>query len=203
MADPLAVLAGVAGGLGCFLAVAAVLPSRPDLTAALAHLGAAPAPEPPPSLAGAEQRLGGWEYAAGRWLVRRLLRPAGGLRVPAADLEILGRPVEGFLAQKLAMFVLGLALPAALFALLGVLGLLVPITLPVAVALVFAGVLFFAPDLVVRAAGREARAEFRHAVAAYLNLVALERAADGDRQSHSNAPPTSPAAGRSRGSPRR
>lgn len=179
MANPLAVLAGVVCGLGVLLAVTAVLPVRPDLRAALAHLAAQPAPVSPLSVGGAEERLRGWEYTTGAWLARRLLRPAGGLRVPTADLAILSRPVEVFLAQKLAMGLLGLALPAALFALLGMLGLHLPITLPVAAGLVFAAVLSFAPDLVVRAAGKEARDEFRHAVAAYLNLVALERAADG------------------------
>lgn len=179
MADPLSVLAGVICGLGVFLAATAVLPARPELRSALAHLSAAPAPAPTLSLTGAEQRISGWEYATGRWLAARLLRPAGGLRVPIADLAILNRPVEVFLAQKLAMGLLGLALPAAAFAVLGLLGLHLPITLPILVGLAVAGLLSFAPDLVVRAAGKEARDEFRHAVAAYLNLVALERAADG------------------------
>lgn len=179
MADPLAVLAGVACGLGIFLTVAAILPARPDLRSALAHLAAQPVPTAPLSFGGGEERPDGWEYTTGRWLAARLLRPAGGLRVPTADLAILGRPVEVFLAQKLSMGLLGLALPATLYAVFGLLGLHLPIALPVATGLVFAGGLSLAPDVVVRAAGKEARDEFRHAVAAYLNLVALERAADG------------------------
>jgi len=38
---------------------------------------------------------------------------------------------------------------------------------------------FVSPDLAVRARARGAREAFRHAVGAYLDLVALERAADG------------------------
>jgi Flp pilus assembly protein TadB len=42
------------------------------------------------------------------------------------------------------------------------------------------GVLFFVvPDLIVKAEAEAARAQFRRAVGAYLDLVALERAADG------------------------
>jgi pilus assembly protein TadC len=179
MVAPLAVLAGAVAGLGVAIAVAAVLPARPDLRSALAQLSAVPAPAPQVSLSETGHRLSGWEQAAGGWLARRLLRPGGGLPVPTADLDILGRRVESFLAQKLAMALLGLALPAALFTLLALLGLQLPISLPVVVGLIVAALLFFAPDLVVRAAAKEARDEFRHAVAAYLNLVALERAADG------------------------
>jgi pilus assembly protein TadC len=39
--------------------------------------------------------------------------------------------------------------------------------------------MFFAPDLVVRSQAQEARARFRRAVGSYLDLVALERGADG------------------------
>lgn len=179
MADPLVVLAGVTCGLGVFLAVTSLLPGRPDLRAALANLAAQPPATPPLSPRDAQERTRGWAHVTGRWLARRLLRPAGRLPVPAADLAILGRPVEVFLAQKLAMFLLGLALPTAVFTLFGLLGLHLPLTLPVAAGLVCAVALSFAPDLVARAAGKEARDDFRHAVAAYLNLVALERAADG------------------------
>lgn len=174
-AASMAALGGAVCGLGVTVAIAALAPARPDLRAALAHLTTTPAP----ARTDDGQGIGGWQQVTGRWLAARLLRPVGGWPVPEADLEILGRPVEVFLAQKLAMFVLGLALPAVLFALFGLLGLHLPITLPVLATLLVAVGLSFAPDLVVRIGGREARDAFRHAVAAYLNLVALERAADG------------------------
>ena len=49
---------------------------------------------------------------------------------------------------------------------------------PTVASLALAGVLFLVPDLDVRTRAAAARREFRRAVCAYLELVALERAAD-------------------------
>jgi Flp pilus assembly protein TadB len=53
----------------------------------------------------------------------------------------------------------------------------VSLAVPAVVSLVLAGLLFFAPDLVTRVNAAERRADFRHALTSYLDLVALERGA--------------------------
>jgi hypothetical protein len=57
-------------------------------------------------------------------------------------------------------------------------GLAVPFYIPVVVGLGLGALLWFIPDLSVRDQANRAREEFSHAVAAYLDLVALKRAAD-------------------------
>ena len=52
-----------------------------------------------------------------------------------------------------------------------------PTGAPLIVALLLAAALFFLPDLEARAEATRRRAEFRHALGAYLDLVALEMAA--------------------------
>jgi pilus assembly protein TadC len=73
----------------------------------------------------------------------------------------------------------GLLLPGVLVSVLFLLGVRLPVTLPLGACLLAGLALFFAPDLVIRAQASERRQEFRRAVGAYLNLVALERGADG------------------------
>src|SRR5450755_3984014 len=52
-----------------------------------------------------------------------------------------------------------------------------PWALPAVVSLALGAAMFFAPDLVTRVNAAEKRADFRHALTSYLDLVALERGA--------------------------
>jgi hypothetical protein len=178
---PLAVsaVAGAACGAGVLLLIRQCRPARPDLAAALARLDAptARSADGPFASSGVSPAGGlpaGPAAALGRWLGARASR----LPVPVADLRLLDRPVEAFWASKAAFAVLGLALPSALFTLLWLVGLSPSPVLPVVVPLAAASGLFFAPDLVIRSQAGQVRAEFRQAVGAYLELVALGRAAD-------------------------
>lgn len=175
---PVAVAAGAACGAGMVLVVREVWPGAPNLAAALDRLDAPPRPSPAGAATAAGAGAGasrGLAAQVGRWLASR----ATGVAVPVEDLRLLDRPVEAFWASKAAFAALGLALPTALIALGWLGGMSPPLLVPVAAPLVAAAALFFAPDLVVRSQAVTARAEFRQAVAAYLELVALERAADG------------------------
>ncbi|MEN3541257.1 hypothetical protein AAH991_39515 [Microbispora sp. ZYX-F-249] len=101
----------------------------------------------------------------------------GRCRARTADLALLGRPVERFLAVKLGLAVLGLLLPAAVSALMTVMGGTPGVALPAGAYLLGGVALFFAPDLTVRSEAARRRADFRHAITGYLDLVALERSA--------------------------
>jgi Flp pilus assembly protein TadB len=153
--------AGAGVGLGAYLALTELLPGRPRLDAALRRIHAAGAQEP---------------VASGSGLVAGYLRTAAPwLPVPAADLELLGKDRERWLASKVVCGLAGLgAIPllATLLVLTGArLGLAAPALVSVGVGLG----LFFAPDLAVRVNAAEKRADFRHALTSYLDLVALER----------------------------
>jgi hypothetical protein len=172
------VLGGALAGLGVLIVVRELLPAPPpDLTQALTRLkGPAARTTDKPAVVAVD--AGTWATRAARlgWL---LVAPRGPLPVPAAELRLLRQPPEAFLSRKVALALAGLALPAACLAGLPFVGVHPPVALPALASLAAGLAGFFIPDLVVRAQARTAREAFRHAVGAYLTLVALERAADG------------------------
>jgi pilus assembly protein TadC len=156
------IVAGVLGGLGVFVVVRELVPSPPRLDAALARLdpGAVHTPAPPNNR-----------------MTERIAMELGWLPVPATDLALLGKDRESWVASKVACLLVGLAAPPFLTGLVAVAGIRLPWSFPVVVSLALGGVLFFAPDLVTRVNAAERRADFRHALTSYLDLVALERGA--------------------------
>jgi pilus assembly protein TadC len=166
-----AVVGGALAGLGVTIVAAEILaPSRVDLTSALARLH-------PTALTGPPEFD---DTSARPQPVARLVAAvAGHVPLPASDLRLLERSGDRFVASKLAMAAYGALLPALLTGALAIIGVRAPIVLPAAACVVIAAALFFAPDLVVRSQAQEARARFRRAVGCYLDLVALERGADG------------------------
>lgn len=173
-----AVVSGVAIGGGIALVVRGLVPVRPDLASALDRLHA-----PPPLTDGANAAVGRRLDRAdvvrrfGAWLDARA--PAGWARTAAADLAILGWSRQRLLVQKAAAVAVGLALPSILFAVFAFTGIHVTLMIPVAATLAVAAFMSLLPDLAARSQATEARAEFRRAVGAYFDLVALERAAEG------------------------
>jgi len=156
------VLAGACAGLGCFLLVREIVPAPPRLDEALARLASGTAPD----AAGVSRRL-----------ARRVAASAPWLPVPSADLRLLGQDTEAWVASKVAFGLVGLAVPAALSALLALGGVRHGWTAPAAVSVAMGVAFFLAPDLVTRVNAAEKRAGFRHALTSYLDLVALERSA--------------------------
>jgi len=159
----LLVIASATAGLGCFVAVREVYPAPARLSAALDRLASS-------------QDLTS-QFPARRRMARRLLAAAPWLPVPAADLQLLGQDTETWAAAKIACGLLGLAVPACLSGLLALAGVGAEWPIPVAVSLAFGAALFMAPDLVTRVNAAEKRADFRHALTSYLDLVALQRGA--------------------------
>lgn len=160
-------------GLGGFLVltVYGINPPRASLVDTLAHLGRAPIP--PSAVAPAGE--------ADRWAARLGLRavpalkgcglPTRGLR---RDLEIAEVPVERFLAEKATAFLAGLIAPSLASLLWWALtGSGWGWQLSVIASLGTAAVLFFAPDLSVRATAQRRRKELRHTLSVFLNLVVI------------------------------
>ena len=161
--------AGILAGLGVFLVVRELIPARTRLEAALGRLD--------PGAAGDSAR--DYQTAASglRRLARQLAEAAPWLPVPATDLALLGQEREAWLASKIACGLLGLAAVPLFAALMALGGLHIPVAVPAAVSLALGIGLFFAPDLVTRVNATERRADFRHALTSYLDLVSLERGA--------------------------
>jgi Flp pilus assembly protein TadB len=161
------VIVGALAGTGVFLAVSELLPASNRIDAALRRLGEEAGPQasavsgPPVT-----HRLG-----------QRMSEALPWLPVPSTDLALLGQDRAAWLASKVACGLLGLAVPVLFTVILAVSGHAVNWPIPLGIALLIALGLFFAPDLVTRSNAAEKRADFRHALSSYLDLVGLERGA--------------------------
>jgi Type II secretion system (T2SS), protein F len=164
-----AIASGVLAGVGIFIIVRELVPAPERLDAALARLDL-----------GAALELGTGTGAATRSpgrLARRVAAELPWLPVPTADLALLGKDRETWIASKVGCGLLGLAVPPLLAGLASLAGVGLGWSAPAIVSLLCGTALFFAPDLVTRVNAAERRTDFRRALASYLDLVSLERGA--------------------------
>ena len=167
-------LAGAAIGTGVVMAVAGLMPTRADVGDVMARMDASRLDT---------TAVPGTERPAANILERwgqQVLRLVGEqvLRVPTRELGILRESPALFVGRKLATALYGLALPTVATLVFTVVGIHPPLVIPALAGLAAALLFWFIPDLSVRGRAEEARTEFRAAIAAYLELVGLERAAD-------------------------
>ncbi|MGW1107903.1 type II secretion system F family protein [Streptomyces sp. NPDC002540] len=163
------IVTGGSVGAGVALLVRELLRPQPALAPALARSA-------PPALTMPEPDLDR-EERWGRWLLVRLERVPG-VRIPAKNLALVGQGPGQFMLKKTAFAALGLLCPVIATIPWILAGVSLPFYVPAAVGLVVALLLFVTPDLAVRDQAKRAREEFAHALSAYLDLVALKRAAD-------------------------
>jgi tight adherence protein C len=171
-----ALSAGAALGLGMFLLVLALIPGRPSLARQLAAFDAVyPSATRARRLPGDRgesrviRRLGamlarfcaeqGWEFPSLR-----------------ANLALVGKSFESYLATKLLLAVFGLLLGPLLLAALALGGVRLPFAVPVWAGLLLAMIFFFLPDLELKQKVDKRRRDFRHAIGAFLDLVAMNLA---------------------------
>ena len=155
--------AGALIGLGWWLVVCELMPVAPSLRAAIHRLDAGGGVD---DQASARARLG-----------RRLAAAAPWVPVPVQDLRLLGQDPADWLTGKLILGLGGLAAVPVLSALLGFDNRPLPLTIPAVAAIAVGGAAFFVPDVITRASATAKRADFRHALTSYFDLVALERGA--------------------------
>ena len=172
-----ALLAGAFFGLGVYLLFRALFPPRPGLAARLAAFDAARRrgrSESAGRIAATAGRVTGVRARIGRSLAAFYEARGWRQRSVRADLALLDRSFEAFLATKFLLATAALVfIPviAGYFTLLG-LGVAVPVWLGIFFAVVF----FLLPDLQLRQEAAARRRDFRHAVSAFLDLVAMNLA---------------------------
>ncbi|MFJ3213862.1 hypothetical protein [Streptomyces flaveolus] len=164
------VLTGGTVGAGAALLVREMLRPQPALAPALQRTA-------PSSLPVSPERDLDRDELWGQWLLARLERLPG-VRVPVKNLALLGQGSGQFMLKKTALAALGLLCPVLVTIPWIVAGISLPFYVPAVVGLAVAALLFITPDLAVRDQAKRAREEFAHALVAYLDLVALKRAAD-------------------------
>lgn len=165
----LALLAGALIGAGVALVVWHLVPAQPDLADALARLD----PRAPTNQIAVTTDGDGHERL-GRWAMR-VLPPRVWGRVPTADLAVLRMSLSHFYGEKVLFLLVGVMILPAFTVLLSALGHPLPVAIPAAGSLVLGAVMFRLPNHNVTDEAKKAREEFRRALAAYYELVALER----------------------------
>lgn len=167
----LAILFGVLVGVGVAGAVYALVPAQPDLADVLHRLSPGSrrvaAPVSDATAPGMEERLGIW---AQRSLPARLLGA-----VPARDLAVLRRTPAQFYGRKVAYGLVGLALPTLLTGFFTLIGISIPVVVPVGGTVLLGALMFLAPSRDVAQEAKRARAECARALSAFIELCALER----------------------------
>ena len=161
-------LAGALVGLGVTLVVAGLRVPVPDLAAGVARLsGSAPAP------------VSG-DRPLDRALSRAATRVVETLRLDRhrADLAISGTTPTRMALETMGYAFVGLAFPVLLTSILSIAGLALPVVTPVLAGIALAIGMSFLPEVELRRRAAVARLQMRRTVCVYLELVALERAAD-------------------------
>jgi len=168
-----AIVAGAVAGLGLFVLIWSLIPRRASLARQLAAFDAGPTPgtpRAPRAPAGSQSevslRLGaavaafcsgqGWEFPS----VRK-------------SLSLTGKSFESYVAEKILLALMGLIFVPLLAAAAGLAGVHIPLIFPVWAGLLMAGLFFLLPDAELKRRAAARRLDFRHAVGAFLDLVAM------------------------------
>ncbi len=174
-----ALVCGGIVGLGVLLIVRGLFPARPRLADALAELRSLPQARP---LAVMDEAAIGFTARFGGPIARALRRMGMGDATFASlrrDLAILERSPERHLAEKVTIGIFGFFVVPFVAGFLALDGAHLPIVLPIWGAVLFGIAGFFVPDLGVHTEASARRAEFRHGLSAYLDLVVIALAAGG------------------------
>jgi tight adherence protein C len=175
------IILGILAAAGVWIAVDALMPARPRLSAVLAALNttaspiASPtgAPTPTGTTSAADHQLPSW--------LTRLLAPGlqaarrAGLPRPSTlrDLAVLARAPAAHLATQLAGGLAGLLLPSAFGILATAAGLTIGWQLPLWTSLIGAALGAALPQVSLHSEAARRRADLRHGLSALLDLVVI------------------------------
>jgi Flp pilus assembly protein TadB len=168
------VLLGAALGLGVYLLIRALVPSRRSATVTVAQIDAL-RELGPYSVDRADGRASVKE-TIGRRTAEFYARQGWQQRSIRADLAILDRGWESFLTTKVGLAAYGFVLIPLGDGLLWLIGVHLNFLVPIWLTLFAAAGFFILPDIEVKQKAKERREDFRRVVSAYLDLVAMNLA---------------------------
>ncbi|WP_369391226.1 type II secretion system F family protein [Streptomyces sp. CG1] len=180
MSLTLPIIVGVVFGLGVYALIRALMPSRRSAVAQVARIDALRARGTAYGSARqtkeAQGRLGSLRARIGVRISEFYLQQGWEQRSLRADLAVLERSWENFLATKVLLAVAGLIFGPFLFAVVWTMGFGSSPVIPVWLALLCAALFFFLPDLEVRRDAADKRRDLRRVIGAYLDLVSMSLA---------------------------
>jgi Flp pilus assembly protein TadB len=168
------VLLGAVVGLGVYLLIRALMPTRRSATVTVAQIDALRELGPYSAEVGGGKTS--FRETVGRRMAEFYARQGWQQRSLRSDLAILDRSWESFLATKIGLAAYGFVFVPLLYGMSWVLGAHLTFLVPLWLALIVAAGFFVLPDLEVRQKARERREDFRRVVSAYLDLVAMNLA---------------------------
>jgi Flp pilus assembly protein TadB len=168
------VILGAVVGLGVYLLIRALVPSRRSAAATVAQIDALRELGPySVERGGARQSF---RESLGRRMAELYARQGWQLRSLRADLAILDRGWEGFLATKVGLAAYGFVFVPLLYGMVSLVGVHISWFVPLWLTLIAAAGFFLLPDLEVRGKAKTRREDFRRVVAAFLDLVSMNLA---------------------------
>ncbi|MER7178311.1 type II secretion system F family protein [Streptomyces hyaluromycini] len=173
------IVVGVILGLGVYALIRALMPSRRSAVAQVARIdamrarGAAYESARPTQDTG---RFGSLRAEVGARVAEFYREQGWEQRSLRADLAVLDRSWEKFLATKALLAAAGLIFGPFLFAVVYTMGFGHSPVIPVWLSLACAALFFFLPDLEVRRDAAEKRRDLRRVIGAYLDLVSMSLA---------------------------
>ena len=176
-----AVIVGCALGLGLYLIVRGLFPSKPTLAVRVRSL--LDQPEPQPSAEASEETgfQAALERRYGSSLVELLATAGLDLRSTSRqqDLRVTGVRMETLVVEKLMLTTTGALFPILLAGGLALGGIHLPTGIVALTVVLFAAAGFLLPDANLRQRANERRKSFRYALSAFLDLVSISLAGGG------------------------
>ena len=168
-----ALVVGAVTGLAVFLLIFALIPRRAGLVRRIAAFDAGrPAALRPASYPG-DGRESAFSKRLGAALARFCAEQGWEFRSLRSNLSLVGKSFENYLATKVLLGLFGLVFPPIVLIGIGLAGVHLSIIVPVWAGLVFAAIFFFMPDIELRQQVEKRQRDFRHAIGAFLDLVAM------------------------------
>ncbi|MFF3460922.1 type II secretion system F family protein [Streptomyces sp. NPDC001984] len=173
------IVVGVVLGLGVYALIRALIPTRRSAVAQVARIDAMRARGTAYETARQTRdtgRVGSLRAQVGARVAEFYLQQGWEQRSLRADLAVLDRSWEKFLATKVLLATAGLFFGPFLFAVVWTMGFGSSPVIPVWLALLCAALFFFLPDLEVRRDAADKRRDLRRVIGAYLDLVSMSLA---------------------------
>jgi tight adherence protein C len=169
----IALVAGALTGLALFLLIFALIPRRAGLARRVAAFDVGRTTALRAAAYPGESGDSAFRKRLGAALARFCAEQGWEFRPLRANLALAGKSFESYLATKVLLGFFGLIFPPILLAGLGLAGVHLSVVIPVWAALICATVFFLLPDLELRQLVDRRRRDFRHAIGAFLDLVAM------------------------------
>ena len=168
------ILAGGILGIGLFLLIWALIPRKTSLARQIAAFDAgARARVGVPVTRSRDEKESEVSRRVGSAVAKFCAEQGWEFPSLRANLSLADKSFENYLAQKILLALFGLIFVPLLAVVAGMAGLHFGVIIPLWLALIVAIMFFILPDLELRQKANERRRDFRHAVGAFLDLVAM------------------------------